>query len=80
MLKTIKEKSREDLIKDNEDLYNRLQQLRGKLGQISNEMESYRQAYWGLVKHIENYPGKVSLDILGWKNIETKKGGNENDK
>ena len=80
MLKTIKEKSREDLSKENEDLYNRLQQLRGKLGQISNEMESYRQAYWGLVKHIENYPGKVSLDILGWKKSETKKGGNENDK
>tara|TARA_Y100000114_G_scaffold129377_1_gene126760 strand:+ start:366 stop:608 length:243 start_codon:yes stop_codon:yes gene_type:complete len=80
MLKTIKEKSREDLLKENEDLYSRLQQLRGKLGQISNEMESYRQAYWGLVKHIENYPGKVSLDILGWEKSKTKKGGNENDK
>ena len=62
MLKTIKEKSREDLIKDNEDLYNRLQQLRG-------EMESYRQAYWRLVKKIESLQIETVL-----------KGGNENDK
>ena len=80
MLKTIKEKSRQDLLKENEDLYARLQQLRGTLEQISKEKEEYRKGYWDLVKHIESYSGKVSLDILGWKNIETKKGGNENDK
>jgi|TARA_R100001129_G_scaffold163046_1_gene128500 uncharacterized protein (DUF3084 family) len=62
MLKTIKEKSREDLLKENEDLYSRLQQLRG-------EMESYRQAYWRLVKKIESLQIETVL-----------KGGNENDK
>ena len=69
MLKTIKEKSREDLIKDNEDLYNRLQQLRGMVERYSNEMESYRQAYWRLVKKIESLQIETVL-----------KGGNENDK
>ena len=47
MLKTIKEKSREDLLKENEDLYSRLQHMRG-------EMESYRNAYWRLVSKIES--------------------------
>ena len=62
MLKPIKEKSREVLLKENEDLYNRLQQLRG-------EMESYRKAYWRLVKKIESLQIETVL-----------KGGNENDK
>ena len=47
MLKTIKEKSREDLLKENLEQYTRMQQLRG-------ELESYRQAYWRLVKKIES--------------------------
>ena len=47
MLKTIKEKSREDLLKENEDLYSRLQHMRG-------EMESYRNDYWRLVSKIES--------------------------
>jgi len=59
MLKTIKEKSREDLLKENEDLYNRLQQLRG-------EMESYRQAYWRLVKKIESL--QIETVLKGDKN------------
>jgi len=80
MLKLDYEKSRHDLLKENEDLYNRLQQLRGTLEQISKEKEEYRKGYWDLVKHIESYSGKVSLDILGWKNIETKKGDKNNDK
>jgi|TARA_R100000231_G_scaffold95594_1_gene71656 uncharacterized protein (DUF3084 family) len=59
MLKTIKEKSREDLLKENEDLYNRLQQLRG-------ELESYRQAYWRLVKKIESL--QIETVLKGDKN------------
>jgi uncharacterized protein (DUF3084 family) len=59
MLKTIKEKSREDLLKENEDLYSRLQQLRG-------EMESYRQAYWRLVKKIESL--QIETVLKGDKN------------
>lgn len=59
MLKTIKEKSREDLLKENEDLYNRLQQLRG-------EMESYRKAYWRLVKKIESL--QIETVLKGDKN------------
>ena len=48
MLKPIKEKSREDLLKENLEQYTRMQQLRG-------ELESYyRQAYWRLVKKIES--------------------------
>jgi len=69
MLKTIKEKSREDLLKENEDLYNRLQQLRGMVERYSSEMESYRQAYWRLVKKIES----LQINLVS-------KGGNENDK
>tara|TARA_B100000214_G_scaffold374141_1_gene356118 strand:+ start:3531 stop:3719 length:189 start_codon:yes stop_codon:yes gene_type:complete len=59
MLKTIKEKSREDLLKENEDLYSRLQQLRG-------EMESYRQAYWRLIKKIESL--QIETVLKGDKN------------
>jgi hypothetical protein len=45
--------------KENEDLYSRLQQLRG-------EMESYRQAYWRLVKKIESL--QIETVLKGDKN------------
>ena len=59
MLKTIKEKSREDLLKENLEQYTRMQQLRG-------ELESYRQAYWRLVKKIESL--QIETVLKGDKN------------